>query len=265
MRTAEFCSAVARTGKPPDWRAYFASWDRQQEEFNPDRERRFGVMFEVLGAQVGTRFTALDLGCGPGSLTQRMLRRFPAARSVAVDFDPVVLRIGGGALGSLGGRVTWVDAKLGSRGWTKALPAGRFDAALSTTALHWLEPRDLGALYRDLHRILRKGGVFLNGDIMPWDGRRPGPRRIAQRVYRNRFGTKNGRPRNAGWERWWARAERDPALRPSFEERRARQSCHPHHAPPSLGTHVAALRRAGFREIEVVWEDFENRVLMALR
>ena len=255
---------MARKASRPDWRAYLASWDRQQEEFNPDRERRFNVMFEVLRAQVGPRFTALDLGCGPGSLTQRMLRRFPRARSVAVDYDPVVLRIGKGALGTLGGRLTWVDAKLGRDGWTQSLPVRRFDAAVSTTALHWLEPPELRALYRDLHRLLRRGGVFLNGDIMPWGADSPGPRRIAQKVRKARHG-KTGRPRFNGWERWWARAEKDPFLRDAFEEQRAREAEHPHGEPPSLQVHRDALRRAGFREVETVWEDLDNRVLMALR
>ena len=41
------------------------SWDAQQESFNPDRERRFSSMFDVLGASVPKRFTALDLGPDP--------------------------------------------------------------------------------------------------------------------------------------------------------------------------------------------------------
>lgn len=254
---------MARKASGPDWRAYLVSWDRQQEEFNPDRERRFDVMFEVVEAQVGRRFLALDLGCGPGSLTQRMLRRFPHARAVAVDYDPVVLRIGQEALGTWGGRLTWVDARLGHHGWTQGLPARRFDAALSTTALHWLQPHELRALYRDLHGLLRPGGVFLNGDVMPWSDERL--RRIAQKVYRSHFGTADGRPRNEGWERWWARAKKDPSLRAAFEEQRARSAKHPHRAPPSVEVHRRALQGAGFRDVEVVWEDLENRVLMALR
>src|SRR5437867_12833692 len=129
---------MARTPREPDWKGLLASWDRQQESFNPDRERRFDVMFEVLRARLPRRFTALDLGCGPGSLTARLLRRFPAARVVAVDFDPVVLRVGRGALRGFGRRIMWVDANLGARGWTTAVPLRRFDAAVSTTALHWL-------------------------------------------------------------------------------------------------------------------------------
>ncbi len=255
---------MAQDASAPKWRAYLDSWDRQQEEFNPDRERRFNAMFEVLRAQVGTRFTALDLGCGPGSLTRRMLTHFPRARVVAVDYDPVVLRIGQGALGTLGGRLTWVDAKLGRGGWTRSLPTRRVDAALSTTALHWLRPVELRALYRDLHGLLRRGGVFLNGDIMPWGEDRAALRRIAQKVHRARYGGL-GRPRWTGWERWWDRAGKDPLLRTAFEEQKARKSKHPHGEPPSLRVHCDALGRAGFREVEVVWQDLENRVLMALR
>lgn len=256
---------MARKAREPNWREYLETWDRQQEEFNEDRERRFDEMFDVLEAQVTKRFTALDLGCGPGSLTARMLHRFPRARSVAVDYDPVVLRIGQGALGTMGGRITWVDAKLGSEGWTRRLPARRFDAALSTTALHWLEPEELRALYGDLHRVLRRGGIFLNGDVMPWDARRTRLNRIAWKVHRARTGESEGHPRWSGWERWWARAEKDPYLHPFFEEREARRSRHPRHTPPSLEFHAAALRRAGFHEVEVVWEDLWNRVLLAIR
>src|SRR5437867_10715472 len=155
---------MARTPREPDWKGLLASWDRQQESFNPDRERRFDVMFEVLRARLPRRFTALDLGCGPGSLTARLLRRFPAAHSVAVDFDPVVLRIAREAIGSLGGRVRWVDADLKRKDWTTHLPVRKFDAAVSTTALHWLAPEVLRRLYADLARLVRLGGVLLNGD-----------------------------------------------------------------------------------------------------
>ncbi len=120
---------------------------------------------------MGRRFTALDLGSGPGSLSARLLRRFPRGRSVAVDYDPVSLRVGQGALGSSGGRLQWVDARLGHPGWTERLPRRRYDAALSTTALHWLTAPALGRLYRDLHGLLRPGGVLLNGDHLPWESR----------------------------------------------------------------------------------------------
>ncbi len=256
---------MARTPREPDWRGYLAAWDRQQEEFNPWRERRFEIMLDILEAQVTKRFTALDLGCGPGSLTARMLKRFPHARSVAVDFDPVVLRIGRGALGTMGGRLTWLDARIAEPGWKDQLPRRTYDAALSTTALHWLRPEALRALYRDLHGLLRPGGVLLNGDILPWDSRQARFRRMADKVYREQRRKARGNPGWTGWKRWWERAEAEPFLRPFFKERKARGARHPRHEPPSLEFHVAALRRAGFREVDVVWQELENRVLLAVR
>ena len=250
---------------PPDWGDWLRRWDAQQESFNPEREQRFSVMFDVAEALVGRRFRALDLGCGPGSLSVRLLRRFPAARVVAVDYDPVSLRVGRGAVGSVGGRLHWVDAKLGAPGWTRALPAGRFDAAFSTTALHWLKPRDLAALYRDLGRRIRPGGVFLNGDRL-WSG--PSDRffsGLSEKVRTIRFGGKRRASEWTGWNRWWRDAERLPELAPLFTERARRSAQHPKDGDTPLEAQIRYLRRAGFRQIRIVWGDLENRVLLARR
>lgn len=254
--------SVARTAV---WKGWLRRWDAQQETFNPNRERRFEAMLDVVDATQPRRFRALDLGSGPGSLTVRLLRRFPRASVVAVDHDPVVLRIGRGALGDAGGRLTWVDAKLGARGWTRALPAGRFDVALSTTALHWLEPGPLRTLYRDLGRKLRPGGVFLNGDRLPW-GRGSGRfEEIAERVRKIRSRGVRSSAGWSAWERWWRDAEKVPELRPYFLLREERHAHHPKVDDLPLGAHLERLRDGGFRHTEVVWQDFDNRVLCAIR
>lgn len=249
----------------PDWDAWLDRWDRQQESFNPDRERRFQAMFDVLDAWLPKRFAALDLGCGPGSLTERLLRRFPKARVVAVDYDPVVLRLGREALAPLRRRIAWVDAKIGSEGWTNHLPVSRVDAAVSTTALHWLDPAALRRCYRDLGRLIRRGGVFLNGDIVPWGPERPTLRKLADKVRATRFRGKSLQSEWAPWRAWWIAIEKVPALRAEFAERRARSSEHPPERPIPLSVHARALRRAGFRDVDVVWQDFENRILLGIR
>jgi SAM-dependent methyltransferase len=251
--------------RAPNYRALLQGWDAQQEDFNPDRERRFDLMFDVVAATLPKRFTALDLGSGPGSLSARLLRRFPLARSIAVDYDPVTLRVGQGALGNYRGRLTWVDAKLGAPGWTEKLPRRRIDVALSTTALHWLPERELRRLYRDLGRLLRHGGIFLDGDHFPWGPRSPELNRVAEKVRRVRF---RGVPLDREWEawrRWWKTAERVPALRPQFEERARRAAEHPKRTTLPLDIHEYALWRAGFREVGVIWQDLTNRVLFARR
>jgi len=256
---------MARHPRSPDWDGWLRRWDEQQTSFNPDRERRFAAMFDVAEASVGRRFRALDLGCGPGSLSVRLLRRFPSARSVAVDFDPVALRVGQGALGTVDGRLTWVDAQLGSAGWVARLPKGRYDVALSTTALHWLTPPSLGRLYRDVHRVLRPGGVLLNGDHLPWGARDRSLSRLAGRVRRVRFRGASLSSEWTGWRKWWDDAKKVPELRPFFRLQEERQSQHPRHDEVPLDLHERALRRAGFRDVAVVWQDVENRVLFARR
>lgn len=247
------------------WRAWYRRWEEQQASFNRNRERRFRAMLDLVAASLPSRFTALDLGCGPGGLSARLLRRFPRARCVAVDHDPVVLRIGREALGSFGGRLTWVEADLGGVGWDRELPPGKFDAALTTTALHWLDRPHLQRLYRDLGRRLRRGAVVANGDRLPWGPDEPALSRLAAKVRSVRV--PGARP-SSGWEAWrawWAAAERDPELGPLFRLRAERGCQHPRHGDLALSTHVRALRRAGFRTVDVVWRDLEDGILFARR
>ncbi|MFZ1023342.1 MAG: class I SAM-dependent methyltransferase [Thermoplasmata archaeon] len=250
--------------REPNWKRWLASWDRQQESFNPDRERRFEAMFDVLAAQGRSQLQILDLGCGPGSLTLRALRRFPRARSIAVDFDPVILRIARGAVGSMAGRVTWVDADLRRSGWEENLPRRRFDAAISTTALHWLESADIGRLYRTVYRLIRPGGLFVNGDHFPWPRQETRLRKLTEAIRRTRIRSKPARSHDA-WTQWWRSLEREKFLRPEFQERAIRFAVHPHHEGPGFEVHLNALRRAGFRDVATVWQDLENRVLVGLR
>ncbi|HZC77805.1 MAG TPA: class I SAM-dependent methyltransferase, partial [Ktedonobacterales bacterium] len=143
-------------------------WDRQQTRYLPSREARFEAMFDALEALLPPDFVALDLGCGPGSLSQRLLERFPQARSIAVDQDPVLLAMGQGALGDLGGRLRWVDANLRASSWRERIGVELVDVALSTTALHWLPPGQLVRLYTELGMLIRPDGLFLNGDHMAY-------------------------------------------------------------------------------------------------
>ena len=249
----------------PDWKGWLRRWDAQQEAFNPDRERRFEVMFDLLEAHLPRRFRALDLGAGPGSLSARLLTRFPRASVVAVDYDPVVLRIGREALGHRGGRLTWIDARLGSPGWTAALPRGRFDAAVSTTALHWLRPAALRRLAGDLGRVLRPGGLLVNGDRLAFGPEEVPFLRLAERTRRLRDRARGARRGWAAWESWWRDAARVPELRAEFRERAARHAEHPTTGDLSLAAYRRALRLGGFRASAVLWQNLEDRVVVALR
>ncbi|MGX2994598.1 class I SAM-dependent methyltransferase [Streptomyces sp. JNUCC 64] len=245
-----------------DWRAWQRSWDRQQEWYMPDREERFRIMLDMVEAVVGPEPRVLDLACGTGSITDRLLRRFPNATSTGVDLDPALLLI---AEGTFAGddRVSFVTADLTDPGWVKALPHDSYDAVLTATALHWLRRDPLEALYGRLAGVVRDGGVFMNADHMV-DGDTP---RInaAEGVLRR---SRRDREREAGaldWADWWALAGEDPALAEATARRFEIYGEHAEGDTPSLGWHVGALRGAGFAEARGVWASPSDAMVLALR
>src|SRR5690242_18521704 len=149
---------------------WISRWDAQQEWYMPDREERFTVLIDAVEAGAGRDDPlVLDLGCGPGSLAVRLLDRIPAARVVAIDTDPLLLALGRAAYGGRSG-LRFVDQDLRKPGWVPALGLDRpADAAVSTTALHWLGAAQLRAMYAELATVLRPGGMMLDGDHLKED------------------------------------------------------------------------------------------------
>src|SRR5260221_14452734 len=96
-------------------------------------------------------------------MSQRLLSRFPQARCVAVDLDPLLLLLGQQVLGVMQGRLRWVEADISEPSWHSRLGEEQVDAVVTTTALHWLHAGSLVELYRQLGVLVRPGGVFLNG------------------------------------------------------------------------------------------------------
>ena len=74
----------------------------------------------------------------------------------------------------------------------------RPDAAVSTTALHWLTQPALVALYAELAQLLRPGGLVLNGDHLIEDADAPVLARLgramSEREERRRLPTAGPRP-----------------------------------------------------------------------
>jgi SAM-dependent methyltransferase len=253
---------VTATPPAPDWQRWLERWEAQQDTYMPDREARFTVIIDTIEALCGADPSVVDLGSGPGSLSRRILDRLPDARVTAIDMDPVLLAIGGNALGDYGGRLSWLDADLRSR-WAVTSGA-RADAAVSTTALHWLQPSALAALYRHLGTVLAPGGVFVNGDRMEFPPDLP-RLAAAARSIRDRA-NRLEEVRGESWEEWWAAVEADPGLAAEVAERGRRHHDHPDHDHPAdLPAHVDALHQAGFAEVGTMWQHLADRVLVAIR
>ena len=250
-------------------REWIRRWDLQQEDSLPDREERFTALIDAVEEGTGRSDPlVIDLGAGPGSLSVRLLDRIPAAAVVAVDADPVLLALARTAYGDRAG-LRFAAADLRHPGWSGQLNLDRpADAAVSTTALHWLSPEALSAMYAELARILRPGGLLLNGDHLRIDdAASPVLARLDEALLRreDRRRFPNGHPES--WSGWWEAIAAEPALAGEVAEREAWRDHADHHGWASrlLGTHLDALRAAGFTEAGTLWQRGENRLLCAVR
>jgi ubiquinone/menaquinone biosynthesis C-methylase UbiE len=99
------------------------------------------------------RMTLLDVGCGPGSITLDLARVVDAGRVVGIDVSPWLI---GQAVAAARGVV---NARFACASvLALPFPDGRFDAVLAHALLEHL-PEPAAAL-RELHRVLRPGGVL---------------------------------------------------------------------------------------------------------
>jgi trans-aconitate methyltransferase len=244
------------------WDAWVERWERQQERYLVDREARFALMLEYAQAQLETAEPrVLDLCCGNGALTRRVLERFPDARVTAVDWDPVHLEI---ARKTLPERVEIVEADVTRRGWDDTIAPGSLDLVVSATALHWIDDALLIVLYERLGELVAPGGLFLNADHFPQA--EPTIRRLSEALTEGwqDANFQGGEETHSGFHKAAAAA---PELKEAAEVRAQRftERGSGDHRPRSVEFHRSALREADFGEVAEVWRHRDDAVLLALR
>ncbi|MGW0020957.1 class I SAM-dependent methyltransferase [Rhodococcus sp. NPDC003382] len=241
-------------------------WDRQQAAYIAERESRFTAMLDTLEFATGGEFTALDLACGPGSLTARILDRFPQSRIVAVDYDPMLLALARDYLAGYADRVRFVDADLTDPHWTD-LVAAQLDTAphavVSTTALHWLRPEQLIGLYTQIRSVLAPDGIFLNGDHFRFDDR-DGHITLWSAQHDRRTQQHSFAAGADEWDQWWDLLRAHPRIGTLQDERTARFAERDGTAPTGVQFQLAALRHAGFAESGTVWQLFDDYVVYGI-
>lgn len=252
-------------GEILDYNYWVESWEKQQNALIMKREERFDFMFDVVGQRTGGEPLILDLACGPGSLSGRFLSRFSGGRAVAVDYDPVLLHLAVNHEGYPHDRVEFISADLSSESWSEKLNGRKFDAVMSTTALHWIREGDLKRLYSTIRSLLKPSGVFMNGDTLhPLS--EPAPMKDMFREMRHSIEERNLSAGDAmDWDQWWKKLSGEKMLSRLFEERARRYpSTEKHDQHIELDKHKAFLEEAGFSSVYVGWQHMDNRVLIAL-
>jgi tRNA (cmo5U34)-methyltransferase len=191
---------------------------------------------EVLAALAPQNAHVLDLGGGTGALSAAVLEGLPQARVTLLDVDAAMLDEARRRLAPFGDRV---ELREGS--FLDPLPAA--DAVVASLALHHVHDMEVKTdLYRSIHAALAPGGPFLNLDAAITEG---------------------SRLNALGFDLWAARMAQHGIAAGEARGHFAAWADEDRYFP--LDEELAALRRAGFAEVECFWRRNTSAVCCAVR
>ena len=130
---------------------------------------KYDEMLDVLvGCIASANHRILELGCGTGELTLKILERYPSAEIVAVDYSARMLDFARAKIESAGYASRWTGIELDFGEWANNpnfLGLGdQFNACISSLAIHHLEDEMKLKLFQRIRESLNAGGCFWNAD-----------------------------------------------------------------------------------------------------
>ncbi|GHF52463.1 SAM-dependent methyltransferase [Streptomyces mashuensis] len=142
------------------------------EYFVPERQTQMNVVTAMIPPP-DSPVEMLDLCCGQGKLSAALLAAFPTATVTGLDLSPAMLDTARRDLAGHGDRFRTERFDLAAHDWRKRPVAPA--AVVSSLAVHHLDADGKRALYRDVHTMLRPGGVLVIADLV----QPAGPRGVA--------------------------------------------------------------------------------------
>ena len=130
---------------------------------------KYDEMLDVLvGCIASANNRILELGCGTGELSLKVLERYPSASVVAVDYSPRMLDFARAKIESAGYAARWTGIELDFGEWANNPNfyglGDRFNACISSLAIHHLEDEMKLKLFQRIRESLNAGGCFWNAD-----------------------------------------------------------------------------------------------------
>jgi trans-aconitate 2-methyltransferase len=196
---------------------------------------RYGEMLDELVACVpADSARVLELGCGTGALTLRLVERCPNAEFIVVDAAQQMIEITQERL----------DERVASEFITSTfedldLRPQRYDCIVSSMALHHVADKE--SLYASLHSALTPGGIFAFADELV----------VADSSVQEQF-----------WHRWVDFAERPDGLS-AKEMQDIIEHMEAYDRYETLPRQMELLRKAGCETVDCVWRFLNYAVFVA--
>ncbi|MDZ8066785.1 MAG: class I SAM-dependent methyltransferase [Nostoc sp. DedQUE08] len=202
---------------------------------------RYDEMLEVITrCLTSTSRRILELGCGTGELSLKILNRFPDSQVIALDYSPRMLQFAQDKITAAGYQQRWTGIQADFGDWAdnpENLDIGNeFDACVSSLAIHHLQDEMKLKLFERIAASLTQDGCFWNADPTL-----PESPALAE-VYK------------AAREEW---AVKQGINLTEIRAKRATSSSQGYSSQDQLATldaHLQMLSKAGFKAVAVPWK-----------
>ncbi|MBR3213848.1 MAG: class I SAM-dependent methyltransferase [Methanosphaera sp.] len=218
-------------------------FDNEAENFDDNVYKNIPRYDEMIDALIKAipfdkeDLRVLDLGCGTGNITKKVLERYPKAHVTCLDLSKNMLEL---AKEKLSGYDS-IEYVLGD--FTIIDIIDNYDAIISSLALHHI-PSDVAKLemYKHIYAALNNGGVFYNADVIKAASKYN--EELNQKVF-DEFMKDNG------------------VSSQDISEHRHKR--HVNDIPITLTKHLNLLEEVGFEDIDVIWKYYGNAVYGATK
>lgn len=174
----------------------------------------------------------LDLGCGTGNITLKILERFPKAEITCLDLSENMIQIAQEKLSEYDNITYIVDD------FTKTEITDKYEVIVSSLALHHIpNDEEKEDMYKAIYDALKNGGVFYNADVV-----------IGNSEYNNRLNDKIATEDML----------ENGVTEEEISEHKAKRDAND--IPTSTYNHIKMLENVEFKEIDVIWKYYSNIV-----
>lgn len=130
---------------------------------------RYDEMLEVIVRCVPSKsHRILELGCGTGELSLKILKRCPNAQVIALDYSPRMLQFAQDKIAQANYQTRWTGIEADFGEWAnnpeKFGISEKFDACVSSLAIHHLNDEMKLKLFQQIRKTLHQDGCFWNAD-----------------------------------------------------------------------------------------------------
>lgn len=133
-------------------------YDMNRKKFIPCFEDFYQETTKFIASNLDDPKRILDLGAGTGLLSSFWYQHYPASEYVLVDIADEMLNVARKRFANID------NVSYQILDYSKELPNGTFDIAMSALSIHHLENKDKLGLFARIYDILPSGGLFVNYD-----------------------------------------------------------------------------------------------------